>query len=97
MVGACTAGESLSICAGCTFLTKRTGHDISKDLADHGVGSSLVTVCWTALDTEQSSDVTMYQRSSTYVMSVTDGVQLVFGGSLRNFYEMCMVTKNLLD
>jgi hypothetical protein len=39
----------------------------------------------------------MYQRSSTYVMSVTDGVRLVFGGSLRNFYEMCMVTENLLD
>ena len=39
----------------------------------------------------------MYQRSSTYVMSVTDGVRLVFGGSLRNFYEMCMVTEALLD
>jgi hypothetical protein len=39
----------------------------------------------------------MYQRSSTYVMSVTEGVRLVFGGSLRNFYEMCMVTENLLD
>jgi len=50
-----------------------------------------------ALDTKRSSDVTMYQRSSTYVMSVTDGVRLVFGGSLRNFYEVCMVTENLLD
>lgn len=72
------------------------GHDISKDLADHGVGSFLVTLLL-ALDTEQSSDVTMFQRSSTYVMSVTKGVQLVFGGSLRNFYGMCMTTDNLLD
>jgi len=39
-----------------------SGHDVSKDLADHGI------------------DVTMYQRSSTYVMSVTEGVRLVFGG-----------------
>ena len=39
----------------------------------------------------------MYQRSSTYVMSVTEGVRLVFGGSIMKFYEMCMVTNNLLD
>jgi hypothetical protein len=39
----------------------------------------------------------MFQRSSTYVMSVKEGVPLVFGGSLKNFYEMCMVTENLLD
>ncbi len=63
------------------------GHDISKDLADHGVGTFLVTVCFLSfLDTKRSSDVTMYQRSSTYVMSVKDGVRMVFGGSLSDFY-----------
>ena len=72
------------------------GHDICKDLADHGVGSYLVTVLSSALDTKRSSDVTMFQRSSTYVMSVTDGIRLVFGGSFRNFYEKCMLTENLL-
>ncbi|KAH8999821.1 FAD/NAD-P-binding domain-containing protein [Lactarius hatsudake] len=39
-----------------------SGHDIAKDLHDHGV------------------DVTMFQRSSTYVMSVKHGVTGVFGG-----------------
>ena len=39
----------------------------------------------------------MYQRSSTYVMSVTDGVRLVFGGSFKNFYEVYMVTESLLN
>ena len=39
----------------------------------------------------------MYQRSSTYIMSVTDGVRLVFGGSLKNFYEVYMITENLLN
>ncbi|TFY76570.1 hypothetical protein EWM64_g7442, partial [Hericium alpestre] len=37
------------------------GHDISKDLYDHGV------------------DVTLFQRGSTYVMSVNNGVTKVFG------------------
>lgn len=50
-------GKKVVVVGACT-----SGHDISKDLADHGV------------------DVTMYQRSSTYVMSVSDGVRLVFGG-----------------
>jgi hypothetical protein len=67
------------------FHYQTIGHDISKDLADRGVGSFLVPVC-SPLDTKRYSDVTMYQRGSTYVMSVTEGVRLVFGGSLRNFY-----------
>jgi len=39
-----------------------SGHDIARDLCEHGV------------------DVTMFQRSSTYVMSVKHGVKRVFGG-----------------
>jgi len=50
-------GKKVIVVGACT-----SGHDISKDLADHNV------------------DVTMFQRSSTYVMSVKDGVPLVFGG-----------------
>ena len=34
-----------------------------------------------ALVTGASSDVTMFQRSSTYIMSVKHGVTGVFGGS----------------
>ena len=34
-----------------------------------------------ALVTRASSDVTMFQRSSTYIMSVKHGVTAVFGGS----------------
>ena len=39
------------------------------------------------LVTRASSDVTMFQRSSTYVMSVKHGVTSVFGSSFQNFYE----------
>jgi hypothetical protein len=45
VVGACTSGKPLSICAGCAFHHQVIGHDISKDLADHGVGTFLVTIC----------------------------------------------------
>jgi hypothetical protein len=96
VVGACTSGESLSICAGCTFITRRqvtTFPRISQTITSVRSWSRLLS----ALDTKRSSDVTMFQRSSTYVMSVKEGVPLVFGGSLKNFYEMCMVTENLLD
>jgi hypothetical protein len=38
----------------------------------------------------------MFQRSSTYVMSVKNGVQRVFGSSLISFYEMNVSTENIL-
>jgi hypothetical protein len=41
-----------------------------------------------ALVTEASSDVTMFQRSSTYIMSVKHGVTAVFGSSFQIFYEL---------
>ncbi|KAI0298791.1 FAD/NAD(P)-binding domain-containing protein [Multifurca ochricompacta] len=50
-------GKKVVVIGACT-----SGHDISKDLYDHGV------------------DVTMFQRSSTYIMSVKHGVTGVFGG-----------------
>ncbi|KAF8261173.1 FAD/NAD(P)-binding domain-containing protein [Lactarius quietus] len=50
-------GKKVVVVGACT-----SGHDISKDLHDHGV------------------DVTMFQRSSTYVMSVKHGVTAVLGG-----------------
>ena len=73
---------------------KTIGHDIAKDLHDHGVGASLVPSLFPALVTGASSDVTMFQRSSTYVMSVKHGVTGVFGGcskySMRN---TCLLKK----
>lgn len=55
-------------------------------------------VCFfSALETKRSSDVTMFQRSSTYVMSVKHGVSRVFGSSLISFYKMNVATKNLLE
>jgi hypothetical protein len=44
-------------------------------------------VLFVPLETKRSSDVTMFQRSSTYVMSVKHGIPGVFGSSLINFYE----------
>ena len=41
-----------------------------------------------ALVTRASLDVTMFQRSSTYIMSVKHGVTTVFGGSFQIFYEV---------
>ena len=52
---------------------------------------------FSALETKRSSDVTMFQRSSTYVMSVKHGVSRVFGSSLISFYKMNVATKNLLE
>jgi hypothetical protein len=42
-----------------------------------------------------SSDVTMFQRRSTYVMSVKHGIRRAFGGSLINFYEIHMATESV--
>ncbi|KAF8261171.1 hypothetical protein EI94DRAFT_1746631 [Lactarius quietus] len=50
-------GKKVVVVGACT-----SGHDIARDLHDHGV------------------DVTMFQRSSTYIMSVKHGVTAVFGG-----------------
>lgn len=53
-------------------------------------------ICWPWRPTH-SSDVTMFQRGSTYVMSVTHGVKRVFGGLLIDFYEIHMTTENLFE
>ncbi|KAI0271306.1 FAD/NAD(P)-binding domain-containing protein [Gloeopeniophorella convolvens] len=50
-------GKKVVVVGACT-----SGHDISRDLCDHGV------------------DVTMFQRSSSYIMSVKHGVTTVIGG-----------------
>ena len=39
----------------------------------------------------------MFQRGSTYVMSVAHGVKRVFGGSFTDFYEIHMATRNLFE
>ncbi|KAH9970112.1 FAD/NAD(P)-binding domain-containing protein [Lactifluus volemus] len=49
-------GKKVIVVGACT-----SGHDVAKDLHDHGV------------------DVTMFQRSSTYIMSVKHGIPGVFG------------------
>ena len=97
VVGACTSGKVLSVWSGYAFiLNQNEGHDISKDLHDHGAGASLMSrLLFPVLVTRTSSDVTMYQRSSTYVMSVKHGVTGVFGGSFQNFYERHVVTEIL--
>jgi hypothetical protein len=80
------------------FLSITIGHDIARDLYDHGVGMFLVLVLlFVGLRPKHASDVTMFQRSSTYVMSVKHGVTRVFGGSLVRSYETHMATKNLLE
>ena len=48
---------------------------------------SLFPLLFLDLVTRASSDVTMFQRSSTYIMSVKHGVPAVFGGSFHIFYE----------
>ena len=50
-----------------------------------------------ALVIKGSSDVTMFQRSSTYVMSVKYGVPRVFGSSFICFYPMNIATENPLE
>jgi len=45
--------------------------------------------------TMASPDVTMFQRSSTYVMSLKYGIPAVIGGSFKNFYEIHMAMKNI--
>ena len=47
--------------------------------------------------TKGSLDVTMFQRSSTYIMSVEHGIPRLYGGSFVCFYEMFMVTRDLLE
>ncbi|KAH9990774.1 hypothetical protein BJV77DRAFT_963198 [Russula vinacea] len=42
-------------------------------------------------------DVTMFQRSSTHVMSIKHGVSRVFGSSLISFHKMSVATENLLE
>ena len=55
-------------------------------------------VCFfSALETKRSSDVTMFQRSSTHVMSIKHGVSRVFGSSLISFHKMSVATENLLE
>ena len=49
------------------------------------------------LETKRSLDVTMFQRSSTYVMSVKHGFTRVFGGSLVRFFKTHMAVENLLE
>ena len=39
----------------------------------------------------------MFQRSSTYVMSVKNGIPRVFGSSFICFYAMDMATENILE
>src|SRR6266404_915954 len=55
----------------------------------------LLFLLFLALVTGSSLDVTMFQRSSTYVMSVEHGVSAVFGGSFKSFYEIHMGSKNI--
>ena len=43
VVGACTSGKLLSVWRDMfSFLSKMIGHDIAKDLYDHGVSASIV-------------------------------------------------------
>ena len=46
---------------------------------------------------KRSSDVTMFQRSSTYIMSVKHGVTRVFGGSFVSFYETNLESEDRLE
>ena len=64
------------------------------DLYDNGVGTFLSSL-YNLSFTEASLDVTMFQRSSTYVMSVKHGIKRVFGGSLMFFCETNMEIENL--
>ncbi|KAI0055332.1 FAD/NAD(P)-binding domain-containing protein [Artomyces pyxidatus] len=50
-------GKKVVVVGACT-----SGHDIAKDLCDHGV------------------DVTLFQRSSTYIMSTKHGLSTILGG-----------------
>ena len=46
VVGACTSGELLSAWRDTfSFLSNMIGHDIARDLCDHGVGASIVPFC----------------------------------------------------
>jgi hypothetical protein len=55
VVGACTSGAFQFVCTGYAFyffpaLEQILGHDIAKDLHDHGVGTFLI-ICFAHLET----------------------------------------------
>ena len=59
------------------------------DLYDNGVGTFLSSL-YNFSFTEAPLDVTMFQRSSTYVMSLRNGIKRAFGGSFMCFCETNM-------
>lgn len=55
-------------------------HDICADYYHNGVGQFFSYTLLGSVDTYSFSDVTMYQRSSTYVLSATKGWKVIMKG-----------------
>ena len=56
-------------------------HDVCEDYYHHGVGQQIIPEI-TIFDPIAAIDVTMYQRGSTYIMSVKKGLKMLAGGEL---------------
>ena len=81
-MGACTSGLNLLQLYVAPNSLFELAHDIAADYYDHGVGELIII--W-AIVRESSSlplivDVTMFQRGSTYVMSVSNGFKVLMEG-----------------
>ncbi|THH13418.1 hypothetical protein EW146_g6790 [Bondarzewia mesenterica] len=61
-------GQKVVVVGACT-----SGHDISKDLCDNGVGEFFVSSYGLPVE-QRKSDVTLFQRSSSYIMSTKYGI-----------------------
>ena len=77
VVGACTSGTTCF-----SFLQIKAhviqAHDIAHDYYVHGVGTYFFLLIFDHPYTDK--DVTLYQRSSTYVMSVKSAMDVFFAG-----------------
>lgn len=86
VVGACTSGRFTwrmlrNGRADGTYLLP-LGHDLCADYHKHGVGTVFSSTRWVCLFALRlvSSDITMYQRSPTYIMSAKHGLRILLGG-----------------
>ena len=70
------AGKKVLIVGACT-----SAHDIATDYYNNGIGKFKYLYPLLCIDTEHVIDVTMFQRSSTYIMSTEKGWPTLFQSS----------------
>jgi hypothetical protein len=81
VVGSCTSGMIFHPYLARDAKKDYQAHDIASDYYNHGIGPDNIYFrrC-TEPDEYSTADVTMYQRSPTYVMTVKEGARFLYGG-----------------